>query len=303
SSDIFCFDQGRHRRGDGNWFCSKGSRRTVARLQFERARFIFQRPVREPLASLMAACVSCELTRRDMTRRTVQRLILISALGVLLPVLVSAADTTVRSSSYEIKMPRGIPRDLWEYFVPRDNPMTSAKVELGRRLFFENKLSADGSVSCSSCHDPRRAFTDGKKVAEGIAGKQGTRNSPTLLNAMFNTGQFWDGRAGSLEAQARLPLINPVEMGNRSLDEVVERLARVPEYKSEFERVFGGPVTIDAISKAIAAFERTLLSGDSPVDRYLAGDLNALNESARNGLMLFRTRARCGICHAFNQNF
>src|SRR5262249_39971048 len=116
-------------------------------------------------------------------------------------------------------------------------------------------------------------------------------------------GQFWDGRAGSLEAQARLPLINPVEMGNRSLDEVVERLARAPEYKSEFELVFGGPVTIDAISKAIAAFERTLLSGDSPVDRYLAGDLNALNESARNGLMLFRTRARCGICHAFNQNF
>jgi len=181
--------------------------------------------------------------------------------------------------------------------------MTAAKVELGRKLFFENRLSADGSVSCSTCHDPKRAFTDGKKVAEGIGGKTGIRNSPTLLNAMFNTAQFWDGRAGSLEEQAKLPLTNPIEMGNRSVEDVVERVASTAGYPEDFQRAFGGPVTIDSIAKAIAAFERTLLSGDSPVDRYLGGDLDALNESARNGLMLFRSRARCGICHAFNQNF
>jgi cytochrome c peroxidase len=222
---------------------------------------------------------------------------------LLLPALVRAADSNLVSSSFEIKLPLGIPQDLWAYFIPQDNPMTAAKVDLGRRLFFEPRLSANGTVSCATCHDPKRAFTDGKRIAEGIAGRTGVRNSPTLLNAMFNAGQFWDGRAGSLEEQAKMPLINSIEMGNRSLDEVAGRIASIAEYTKAFEQVFRSAVTIENIAKAIGAFERTLVSANSPLDRYLAGDVNAMSESARSGLALFRGKARCGVCHAFNQNF
>ena len=237
-----------------------------------------------------------------MTKNSRIKLAVLIAL-LLVPALVRAADSDLASSSFEIKLPLGIPQDLWTYFVPKDNPMTAAKVELGRRLFFEPRLSADGTVSCATCHDPKRAFTDGKRIAEGIAGRTGVRNSPTLLNAMFNAGQFWDGRAGSLEDQAKLPLVNRDEMGNRSLDEVAARIASVTEYAKDFERVFGSAVTIQNIAKAIGSFERTLVAGNSPLDRYLAGDVNAMSESARTGLALFRGKARCGVCHAFNQNF
>jgi cytochrome c peroxidase len=200
-------------------------------------------------------------------------------------------------------MPLGIPREVWAYFIPKDNPMTTAKVELGRKLFFDPRLSADGAISCATCHDPARAFADGKRVAEGIGGRRGERNSPTLLNAMFNASQFWDGRAGSLEEQARMPLTNPDEMGNASHDEVIARLAAIPEYVKEFREAFSAAPNIDSFSRAIASFERSLVSGNSPLDRYVAGDINALSDSARNGLMLFRSKARCGVCHSFNQAF
>lgn len=221
---------------------------------------------------------------------------------MLVPALVRAADSG-SAPSFEFRVPLGIPQELWAYFIPSDNAMTSAKVELGRKLFFEQRLSADGSVSCATCHDPGRAFTDGKRVAEGISGRRGSRNSPTLLNAMFNGGQFWDGRASSLEEQGKMPLTNSDEMGNRSLDEVVARMNAIPEYAREFQQVYASAVTIDGIAKAIAAFERTLVSANSPLDRYLAGDINAMSEEARSGMVLFRGRARCGVCHAFNQNF
>jgi len=200
-------------------------------------------------------------------------------------------------------LPLGIPQELWAYFIPKSNAMTAAKVELGRKLFFEPRLSADGSVSCASCHDPNRAFTDGKRLAEGIGGRRGTRNSPTLLNAMFNGGQFWDGRAGSLEDQGKMPLVNPDEMGNKSLAEVEARIGAMPEYAKEFERVYGTAVNMDGIAKAIAAFERTLVSANSPLDRYLAGDVDSMSEAARTGMGLFRGKARCSVCHALNQNF
>jgi cytochrome c peroxidase len=238
-----------------------------------------------------------------MKRTSAVKLAVIGVLAILAPSLVRAGDSNGGSSNLEIKMPLGIPIDLWTYLVPNDNPITVAKVELGRKLFFDARLSADGKVSCASCHDPKRAFTDGRKVAEGIGGRLGTRNSPTLLNAMFSSGQFWDGRADTLESQAKMPLTNMDEMGNRSLDDALAKIAGVPEYVSGFRQVFGGPVTIDGFAKAVAAFERTLISGDSPFDRYLAGDLNAISETARNGMILFRTKARCGVCHVFNQNF
>ncbi|MEK6320550.1 MAG: cytochrome c peroxidase [Acidobacteriota bacterium] len=238
-----------------------------------------------------------------MKRISAIKLVVVLTFAVLLPELVRAADSPESISGFQIQIPRAIPQELWSYFIPADNPMTAAKVELGRTLFFDARLSADGTVSCASCHDPKRAFTDGRTVAEGIGGRRGIRNSPTLLNAMFSTGQFWDGRAETLEAQAKLPLTNPDEMGNPSYESVVARLTTIPEYVKRFQEVFGGPITIGGFAKAVAAFERTLISGDSPVDRYVAGDLNALSDWARSGLGLFRGKARCGVCHAFNQNF
>ena len=228
-------------------------------------------------------------------------------LGVILilssfPALVNAADSP-NSSTFQIQIPLGLTHDLWQYFVPADNPMTADKVELGRKLFFDTRLSGDGTISCASCHDPKRAFTDGKPLAEGINARRGVRNSPTLLNAMFSTAQFWDGRAATLEEQAKMPLTNPDEMGNRSVDQVVATVAGIPEYSKAFRQVFGGGVSIDGFAKAVAAFERTLISGDAPVDRYLAGDLDALSDEARNGMVLFRGKARCTVCHQFNANF
>lgn len=238
-----------------------------------------------------------------MKRIAAIKLAVILASALVIPEIVGAAGSAENLSSFQIQIPRGISQDLWSYFVPSDNPMTAAKVELGRKLFFEVRLSADGTVSCASCHDPNRAFTDGRTLAEGIGGRRGVRNSPTLLNAMFSNGQFWDGRAGTLEEQAKLPLLNPDEMGNLSYESVVGRLASDPEYAGQFKEVFGGRPTIGGLAKAIAAYERTLISGDSPVDRYVAGEIDALSEAARRGLTLFRGRARCGVCHAFNQNF
>ncbi|MEK6302093.1 MAG: cytochrome c peroxidase [Acidobacteriota bacterium] len=238
-----------------------------------------------------------------MNRAAVFKLVLVLLSGVAVPILVSADDATPPVAGFETQLPLGIPREVWAYFIPKDNPMSAAKVELGRKLFFDPKLSADATISCATCHDPARAFTDGKRVAEGIRGRIGHRNSPTLLNAMFNASQFWDGRAGSLEEQAKMPLTNPDEMGNASHEQVIARLAATPEYVNEFREAFGGAPSIDSFSKAIASFERSLVSGNSPLDRYLAGDLNALSDSARNGLMLFRSKARCGVCHSFNQAF
>ncbi|MFY9557256.1 MAG: cytochrome c peroxidase [Blastocatellia bacterium] len=238
-----------------------------------------------------------------MKRISTIKLVVLGILGLVLPGLVYAGDSSAESSSFEMRMPRGIARDLWLYFIPKENPMTAAKVELGRMLFFDQRLSVDGTVSCASCHDPMRAFTDGRTVAEGVGGRRGVRNSPTLLNAMFNTGQFWDGRAGSLEEQAKMPLTNADEMGNRSVEEVVSRIASIPAYSRAFQEVFGGPVSIDGFARAVAAFERTLVSGDAPIDAYLSGDAGALSADARSGLGLFRGRARCGVCHALNQNF
>lgn len=207
------------------------------------------------------------------------------------------------SDPFRVGLPPGISEDLWSYFIPRSNLLTAEKVELGRMLFFDPRLSADGTVSCSTCHDRRFAFADGKALAVGIGGRLGTRNSPTLLNSMFNPGQFWDGRADSLESQAKLPLIDKDEMGNVSLAEVEARIASVEEYSRRFRAVFNGPPSADTIAKAIAAYERTLVSGDGPFDRFAAGETEAIGPEARRGLSIFRGKGRCAICHIANQSF
>jgi cytochrome c peroxidase len=198
-------------------------------------------------------------------------------------------------------IPRGLPADTWDYYVPRQNPLTPAKVELGRKLFFDARLSADGKVSCATCHDPKLAFTDGKPVAEGIGGKRGPRNSPTIINATYSAGQFWDGRADTLEEQAIQPLTNPIEMGNESYDAVVARLRGIAEYRNEFQQVFGAPLTIERVGYAIAAYERTLVAGDAPFDRFFAGDQTAISEAAKRGFALFRGKGRCSRCHTFSE--
>lgn len=212
-------------------------------------------------------------------------------------------SSAAASDQLSFKLPIGIPTDLWSYFIPKDNPLTPAKVELGRQLFFDKRLSVDGSVSCASCHDPRFAFTDGRRTAEGIHGRRGARNTPTVLNAMFNSTMFWDGRADSLEEQVLQPLVDADEMGNLSHAQVVKRLTALPEYVEQFQAVFGGPVTVDLLAQAIASYERTLVSGNSPFDRFLQGDRGAMSEPAQRGFNLFRTKARCSVCHSVNQSF
>jgi cytochrome c peroxidase len=217
--------------------------------------------------------------------------------GVLLAAAAAGLDAQPAAA-----LPKGIPVDLWELLIPPDNPMTAAKVELGRRLYFDARLSKDGSVSCATCHDPAKGFADGRAVAEGIGGRKGARNSPTVLNAVFNELQFWDGRAATLEEQAKGPLVNPVEMGFANHDEVVAVVRGVPEYARAFGEVFGGPPDIDRIAAAIAAFERTVVSGDAPFDRFIAGETEAMSEAARRGWALFNGKARCNSCHGFNDS-
>src|SRR5215475_9190949 len=232
-------------------------------------------------------------------RRNSLRLLVVSAFAFT-ALLWLAPGFSAQQPPWKSSIPLGLPADTWDYYVPRKNPMTPSKVELGRKLFFDARLSADGRISCSSCHDPKLAFTDGRAVAEGIAGRRGSRNSPTLLNAMFNAGQFWDGRADTLEDQALQPLVNQLEMGNDSHDQVVKRLRAIPEYRAEFQSVFDSEVKIELVGKAIAAYERALVSGDSPLDRFVAGDQNAISDAAKRGFALFRGKARCTRCHTFS---
>jgi cytochrome c peroxidase len=171
------------------------------------------------------------------------------------------------------------------------------EVELGKLLFFESRLSLDRSMSCASCHDPAKGFADGKALSTGFAGKRLTRHSPTILNSAFNRLQFWDGRSHSLEDQALGPIANPDEMNMVNAEMVMERLNKVPQYRELFQKTYGQGPTMKGIASAIAAFERTLTTPDSPFDQYLKGDKSALNASQKRGLLLFISKASCSQCH------
>jgi cytochrome c peroxidase len=218
--------------------------------------------------------------------------------------LLTIATPTMRSGSrtaYDFSVPVGLPQDLWQELIPEDNPLTAEKVALGEKLFFDKRLSADGTVSCAVCHDPATALSDNDAVGIGIKNQKGARKVPTVLNAAFNEFQFWDGRAPTLEEQAKMPLINPIEMGMVNHAAVVARVREVPEYQTAFSAAFTREgITIDTIAKAIAAFERTQLSGNAPIDRFLSGDQTAISDSAKRGWELFNGKARCITCHAFN---
>jgi cytochrome c peroxidase len=202
-----------------------------------------------------------------------------------------------------VAIPLGIPADLWQSMIPVDNQPTPDRVELGRQLFFDKRVSSDRTVSCATCHDPATAFATADPLALGVGEASGARNSPTVLNAMFNDEQFWDGRADSLKAQAKLPITNPLEMAMKTNDEVVARVRAVPEYGPLFAKAYPGEgITMDTIAKAIASFERTRLSGNSPFDRFIAGNASAISDAAKRGWELFNGKARCISCHTFNSS-
>lgn len=201
----------------------------------------------------------------------------------------------------EVRAPLGLPH----LQVPSDNPITRETIGLGQKLFHDPKLSMNDTVSCASCHNPRIGFADGLKTSRGIDGKTGMRNAPTVLNAAYGPIQFWDGRAASLEEQSAGPISNPLEM-NQGHDVCVAKLEADPMYRTEFTKAFGpGPITIGKVQKAIASFERTLLSGNSPFDRYeFGGDKSALSPAAIRGMEIFRDpkRGNCVTCHTIDKN-
>jgi len=186
---------------------------------------------------------------------------------------------------------------LPEVPIPADNPQSPAKIELGKRLFFERRLSGDFSTSCSSCHDPGKAFTDALPRSKGINGVLLRRNSPTVLNAAFNTAQFWDGRAATLDEQCKGPLLSPAEMNMADEKQVVERLNAIPEYRRDFQAVFGAGPSLDNVARAVAAFERTLVTPNAPFDLYMAGNKKALTDQEKRGLIVFFGRGACSECH------
>lgn len=190
-----------------------------------------------------------------------------------------------------------VPKGLDPVPVPADNPQTPAKVELGKQLYFDKRLSIDGTVSCATCHDPEKGWSNADNFATGIKGQRGGRSSPTVLNAAYHPLQFWDGRAAQLEGQALGPIQNPIEMGH-TMEACVATLNGIPGYKKQFKEVFGTDVTPDGIAKAISAFERTVLSGDAPYDHYVAGDKKAMSEAAVRGMTLFFNKAHCSACHS-----
>ncbi len=182
--------------------------------------------------------------------------------------------------------------------IPADNPQTAEKIALGKQLFFDKRLSLDGTVSCNSCHNVMAGGVDNLKTSIGIKAQTGGRNAPTVWNAAFLSVQFWDGRAASLEDQAKGPITNPIEMGMPSDQAAVERLQSIPGYPESFKAVFGDDkITMDRIAQAIASYERTLITPDSPFDKHLKGSKDAISGDAVKGSQLF-TSLGCVACHS-----
>jgi cytochrome c peroxidase len=183
--------------------------------------------------------------------------------------------------------------------VTAEQPIAHELVELGRHLYFDKRLSADESISCATCHDPDKGWTDQAAVSTGIKGLKGGRSAPTVINRVFSDAQFWDGRSASLEDQAKGPMTNPIEMGMSDHEPIVAKVSKIAGYAPYFKAAFGDEkVDIDRIAKAIAMFERTIVAGNSPFDRFQNGEKTALSESAARGSELFKVKARCSICHS-----
>jgi cytochrome c peroxidase len=203
-----------------------------------------------------------------------------------------------KSGDYSTILPLGLQAS--SAYVPDNNPMSMAKIDLGRKLYFDARLSADGTISCATCHDPSKGFSDDRSTSAGIHGKTGARNAPTVINRLFSADQFWDGRAADLEAQALGPIQNPIEMGN-TLDGMIANVKGIKPYAPLFQQAFGSPeITAERVSQAIATYERTVVAGNAPYDRYQAGDKGAMNAAAMRGMAIFNDakKGNCVTCHA-----
>lgn len=202
------------------------------------------------------------------------------------------------ATEYKLKIPFGLEETA--VVIPADNPLTNEKVELGRLLVFDKRLSQDNTIACMSCHLAKFGFTDGKPVSTGIRGQKGGRSAPASINRVFSSAQFWDGRAATLEAQSVGPFTNPIEHGFANYDVMMAKMMKIPGYRKLFKQVFGeDKITIDNVGKAIASFQRTVLSGNSPADRFDQGqEEGAISAAAQHGLILFREKARCTKCHS-----
>jgi len=231
----------------------------------------------------------------------------------------------------EVTLPKGLDAGAANIFIPENNPMTLAKIELGRQLYFDPRLSSDGTISCASCHDPNQGYGAHTRFGVGVDGQEGGRNSPVSYNRIVSREQFWDGRASTLEDQAVGPIANPIEMGNTH-DSCVETLSKIPGYKLQFDAIFEDGVTILNAGNAMATFERALVTGPTPYDyendlrnfkKLFADDLadldelreddpelyeqyvelvkatetNPMSESAQRGMTLYFGKANCALCH------
>lgn len=180
---------------------------------------------------------------------------------------------------------------------PPGNPPSGLKIHLGKELYFDTRLSADNTVSCASCHDPALGWSDEGPTSKGVRGQLGGRRSPPVSNAAYSPLQFWDGRSPSLEDQAKGPIQNPIEMGNTH-QAMIQTVSKIAGYQKEFNAVFGeGPITVEHVADAIAAFERTVVTTDSRFDRYARGDHQALTPLEKQGLEIFNGKGHCTACH------
>lgn len=216
----------------------------------------------------------------------------LTAASLAVQFTVHAVDPAPAARRFEFQIPRGL-KDLK---IPADNPLTAEKIELGKMLFFDPRLSIDNTISCASCHNPKFGWSNGEAFATGVRGQQGGRSAPTVINSAYQPFQFWDGRAWQLEGQALGPIQNPIEM-DMKLDVLVDKLNKIQGYRERFQQVFGTDVTSDGIAKAISAFERTILCGDAPYDRYKAGEQDALTPAAQRGMKVFFNKGNCSACH------
>jgi cytochrome c peroxidase len=214
-----------------------------------------------------------------------------------------APGLSEKATALKPDLPVGISKQLYSLSVSDGREPTVQLSALGEKLFNDKRLSVDDSLACATCHDPAKGFTDHRDnspTSAGVQDQHGQRNAPTVLNAMFQATQFWDGRAPELEDQAKLPILNPVEMGQKSPEDVVAKVAKIPEYVDAFKSLFQREPNYDDMASAIAAFERTQYSGNAPFDHFMAGDKQAISEQAQRGFALFEGKGRCSSCHAAN---
>jgi cytochrome c peroxidase len=219
------------------------------------------------------------------------------ALALMVALSACAAEPPVARPLTEVTIPAGFPAADFAATAPPENALTETRARLGRRLFFDRRLSRDSIVACATCHHPEAAFAESSAVSTGVGGRRGSRNAPALVNLAWTTALFWDGRVISLEEQTGKPIEHPDEM-DLPLAEAVRRLDADPTYGALFAEAYGGPPTELTLRRALASFVRTLVSGDSPYDRFLRGDSNALSAPARRGLDLFLAeKTGCFHCH------